>query len=195
MKKLFYSIIIVATFVATIVFFSCNKDSNIYLTGRISGNVYAKNGKTLLGAVKVYLQDNPSINTLTNKNGYFILSAPLGIHKLVIQTGNGNLFKTIITVNVIENKTIFLAPQLTILNQVGNLAYIKGVYDRIETIIIDSLGYSATQIQISTLDSSNKLASYHAIFLNCGKYGTLDSNKYKNLKTFVSNCGSIYASD
>ena len=196
MKKLFFSLFLVTIFVTSIYFISCKKDnSTILKTGTVTGFVYAKNGSTKLGAIKVYLLDYPSVSTLTNKTGYFTLSAPVGSHKLVIQSGNGHLFKTIITINVTENKTLSLPPQQTVLNQVGNLAYIQGFYDKIETIIIDSLGYSATQIQVATLDSLSILNNYQAIFLNCGKSGMLDSLKYTNLKTFVTNCGSIYASD
>ncbi len=195
MKKV-VNFFVVALLVASISMFSCKKDepSPVVKTGKISGYVYSKKG-TKLGAVKVFIQDNPSYSTYSNKDGYFNFSAPLGVHKLVIQSGNGHIFMTVINVNVIENQTLTLPSQQTILNQVGSLAYITGAYDKIQTIIIDSLGYTATQLQISSLDSLSSFSSYQAIFLNCGKSGMLDSLKYANLSTYVSNCGSIYASD
>ena len=196
MKKSVISLFLVTIFVASISLFSCKKDeiSPSGKTGRVAGYVYSKKGTTL-GAVKVYVQDNPAYTTYSNSKGYFNLSAPVGTHKLVIQSGNGHIFKSVITITVLENQTLSLSPQQTILNQVGSLAYIYGYYDKIETIIIDSLGYTATQLQISALDSLSILSGYQAIFFNCGKISVLDSLKYANLSSYVFNCGSIYASD
>jgi len=196
MKKTFISLFLVTIFVASISLLSCKKDepTAIVKTGSISGFVYSKKGGKL-GAVKVYIQDNPSYATYSNKDGFFMLNAPLGAHKLVIQSGNGHIFMSLVNVIVIENQNLTLTPQQTILNQVGSLAYITGSYDKIQTIIIDSLGYTATQIQVSSLDSFSNISAYQAIFLNCGKSEMLDSLKYANLEHFVSNCGSIYASD
>lgn len=195
MKK-FSILFLVTIFVASIALFSCKKDesTSVTKTGTITGYVYSKKGGKL-GAVKVYVQDNPVFYTFSNKDGYFALKAPVGTHKIVIQTGSGHIFMTVVTVNVSENVVTPLNKSQTILNQVGNLAYITGYYDKIQTIIIDSLGYSATQIQISDLDSFANISGYQAIFLNCGKSGNLDSLKYANLSQFVNNCGSIYASD
>ncbi|MFZ4400195.1 MAG: hypothetical protein ACOYO1_09185 [Bacteroidales bacterium] len=196
MKRLVY-FILVTLFVASISLLSCKKDepsTTVVKTGKIAGYVYSKKGTTL-GAVKVFIQDNPSYSTYSNKDGFFTLTAPLGTHKLVIQSGNGHIFMSVINVTVIENQTLTLPSQQTILNQVGNLAYIVGYYDKIQTIIIDSLGYTATQLQISALDTFSNISGFQAIFLNCGKSGMLDSLKYANLSNFVSNCGSIYASD
>ncbi len=197
MKKSFISLFLVTVFVASIGLLSCKKDEPAIIdvkTGKIEGFVYSKNG-TALGAVKVYVQNNPSYATLSNKDGHFVMYAPVGNNKLVIQSGSGHLFMSVITVTVVENQTLILTPQQTILNQVGSLAYITGAYDKIQTIIIDSLGYTATPIQIASLDSFSNISGYQAIFLNCGKADLLDSLKYANLNNFVTNCGSIYASD
>ncbi|MCX6232080.1 MAG: hypothetical protein NTZ33_11105 [Bacteroidetes bacterium] len=195
MKK-FSILFLVTIFVASISMFSCKKDesTSVTKTGTITGYVYSKKGGKL-GAVKVFVQDNPIFSTLSNKDGYFALRVPIGTHKIIIQTGSGHIFMTVVMVNVTENGVTPLNKSQTTLNQVGSLAYITGYYDKIQTIIIDSLGYSATQIQISTLDSFANISGYQAIFLNCGKSGALDSLKYANLSHFVGNCGSIYASD
>jgi hypothetical protein len=195
MKKI--SILFLITiFIASISLFSCKKDdsTSVTKTGMVTGYVYSKKGGKL-GAVKVFVQDNPVYSTYSNKDGYFALKTPVGTHRIVIQSGSGHIFMTLVTVTVTENVVTPLNKSQTILNQVGNLAYITGYYDKIQTIIIDSLGYSATQLQISALDSFSSISGYQAIFLNCGKSGNLDSLKYANLSHFVSNCGSIYASD
>ncbi|NVN93698.1 MAG: hypothetical protein HXX18_00300 [Bacteroidetes bacterium] len=195
MKKLMI-FFFVTVFVASIGLLSCKKDdsSPALKTGVVSGYVYSKKG-IKLGAVKIFVQDYPSCATVSNMNGYFSFAVPVGAHKLVIQSGSGHIFMSVINVNITENQAVLLTPQQTVLNQVGNLAYVAGYYDKIQTIIIDSLGYSATQLQISALDSFSNISGYQAIFLNCGKSDLLDSLKYSNLASFVANCGSIYASD
>jgi len=79
--------------------------------------------------------------------------------------------------------------------QVTNLAYIAGYWDNIQTVVIDSLGYTCDQLTVADLSDANTLLNYGGLFLNCGKNGDLDSNMYENLKTFVESGGSIYASD
>lgn len=47
-------------------------------------------------------------------------------------------------VEVKANDTLRLSDSESLLQQIKQLAFIPGAYDRIETIIIDSLGYAAT---------------------------------------------------
>lgn len=190
---------LLALFLATaVVIFSCSKDEEDEILnvpqGKISGKVYSKSGKPMAG-IRVFISEYPQFHTMSIKDGSFTLSAPEGKHTLVLQGGKGNIFQTILSVNVKSNQSITLTQSQTVLTQIGNLAYIKGAYDRIETIIIDSLGYMATELFITDLDSLSKLQPFQAIFLNCGKSGMLDSLKYANLENFVTGCGSIYASD
>lgn len=180
---------------------SCKKeiaDSNSdgLKTGTVSGRVFAANGKTFIPGAKVFIDFNGELYyTTTNNNGTFLLPAPAGKQVLNIQTGNGRIFRTLIDITIEEDKNTSLSIGAAKLNQAAPLAYIKGLYDNIETVVIDSLGYTATEIQVSDLNNLSLLQTYGGIFLNCGKYGALDSLKYYNLAQFVVAGGSIYASD
>ena len=83
------------------------------------------------------------------------------------------------------------------------MAFVEGSYDEIQDIVT-SLGYTITQITYNDLKNMNVVDDYDIIFLNCGSRtfshsGTSTPNQdtviYDNLSTFVSNGGSIYASD
>lgn len=193
-KNIFFVIGIFA-----ILIFGCKKDKpdpDYTPMGTIMGRVVAENGTTPLPSVKVFVDYIGEIYlTFTNSEGYFILEAPAGKQLLHVQSGKGTIFRSTIEVEVKEKGIVTIPSGNIKLNQVANLAYIEGFYDNIETILIDSLGYTATELQISDLDNLNTLEQYSAIFLNCGKPGTLTANHYNNLQQFVLNGGSLYVSD
>lgn len=198
MKKLLYLTSVVILGVA-IIYASCKKDhehATAGPTGTVSGKVVAANGTTPIPCANVFIDVNGDIFfTKTNLNGVFTLEAPVGKHLLNIQSGSGKIFRAqyYVTINEDENTSI---PDATLkLTQAANLAYIIGYWDQIEAVIIDTLGYTADELQISDLDNLATLQNYSGLFLNCGKPGTLDSLKYENLKQFVLGGGSIYASD
>jgi len=121
-----------------------------------------------------------------------------GFNNLVIQTGEGRVFKTVLALNLAPGQHLVLPGSHTVLKQIKSLAYIPGTYDEIETIIIDSLGYLATPITINALNSISTISNFGGIFLNCGMLGgsnDMDSAKYMNLMDYATNFGSIYASD
>jgi hypothetical protein len=181
---------------------SCKKDkdessqNDTLNKGFVEGTVYAKNGTTAISNAKVFIDVEGEIYlTTTNKAGYFKLLSPAGPQILYIESGRGSIFRTVIPVDIITNKIIQIPEGHTILTQNADLAYIKGAYDEIESIIIDSLGYSATEITVADLANSSTLDNYAGLFFNCGKADMLDSAKYENLRQYVINGGSIYASD
>jgi hypothetical protein len=162
--------------------------------GFIQGTVVAANGITPLPGVNVFVDDAGEIYlTLTNKEGNFTLKAPIGTHEVNYQAGHGKIFRSSSSHEIVEDETRQAGFQ--VLSQQAQLAYIAGQYDDIQTIIIDSLGYTATQLTVTDLASLANLTPYQAIFLNCGKSGSLDSAKYSHLRRFVEGGGSLYASD
>jgi hypothetical protein len=162
--------------------------------GFIEGYVVAANGTTLLPGVNVFVDDAGTLHfTRTNSEGKFLLKSSIGTHTVHFQSGHGTIFRSEAQVTIEENVTHDMGMQT--LSQQAALAYIQGQYDDIQTIIIDSLGYTATQISVADLASLSTMSQYQAIFLNCGKSGAMDSLKYANLHTFVANGGSLYASD
>lgn len=183
-------------FVAGALLWSCSSESNVYKMGTLEGRVFNADGSRTLGAIKVQIDLNGDVFlTTTDANGNFTLDAPVGTHDLVIYSGSGRIFRSVSTITIEEGKTTDVPMENTKLNQVANLAYIPGAYDKIESIIIDSLGYSATQLSIADLDNLSYMQTFNAIFLNCGKPGYLDSAKYANLSAYAYAGGSIYASD
>jgi hypothetical protein len=165
-------------------------------TGVVMGKVLAQNGTTPIPMAKVFVDFNGEIYlTLTNTDGNFSLVAPAGAQVLNIQTGKGTIFRTQFNVDIPKDGQIQIPNGDLKLSQVANLAYIRGAYDEIEEILIDTLGYTADELTIADLADFNLLSNYAGLFLNCGKQGVLDSLKYANLLTFVQNGGSIYASD
>jgi len=162
--------------------------------GFVEGFVVAANGTTRLPGVNVFVDDAGTLYmTQTNTEGKYLLKASVGMQTIHYQAGHGKIFRSEVQVDIQEEVTYDAGIQ--VLSQQANLAYIRGQYDDIQTIIIDSLGYTATQITVPDLASLSTLTQYQAIFLNCGKSGQLDSLKYNNLRLFVEGGGSLYASD
>jgi hypothetical protein len=160
-------------------------------TATISGKVSTPSGKAV-GYASVFVGTN---TTHTDHNGEFSFVIPAGNQTLTIQTGNGKLFKRTVPVNLSANQSFRMADSSCVLLQVGMLGYIPGDYDRIEAIIIDSLGYSATAVSVGLFTSPSSLAQFDAIFLNCLNNSYMQSPFYQNLDTFVQNGGSLYVSD
>lgn len=130
----------------------------------------------------------------TDHTGKFSLDVAAGSYNLIIQTGDGDMFRTELAVTVSTAQVLAMDPAETVLKQTGALAYIPGSFDAIEDVIT-ALGYNATMIQDSDLDNLTTLLTYNALFLNCGAGGMLDSLKYTNLHLYLEGGGSIYASD
>lgn len=176
-----------------------NQENPTLITGKISGKVFAKNGiKTIGGALIFTLgNDGQMYNTYSAADGTFVLEAPIGIRKVQIQTGTGQNFRTEISVEVKENQTTALTAESSKLTQIATMAYVQGSYDKIEDIIT-ALGYTATQITYADLQNMTTISQYDIIFLNCGsKPGNITGSQLisDNLGTFVTNGGSLYASD
>ncbi|HQI71251.1 MAG TPA: hypothetical protein PLT47_10905, partial [Bacteroidales bacterium] len=192
-----------AIFIAVFVFIfsSCKKDNTddppaTVKTGYVTGKVIAKNGTTPIPNASIFVDADGEIYlTKSAVDGTFTLQAPIGEQVLNIQTGGGNIFRAQYPVSIAENQTTTMPTGTLKLLQADSLAYIHGLYDNIQVIIQDSLGYSVHEIFVSDLSNLSLLETYGAIFLNCGKQGVLDSLKYQNLLTYVQNGGSLYASD
>lgn len=189
--------IIIVTIAAT-VFFGCRKKDQEEITqtvqtpnAKITGIVKSPSGQ-VIGSAKIIAG---AYKTTSDKNGLFSLDVYQGSYNLKIQTGSGALFKTELNVSVNAGQTLPLSASQSVLQQTGTLAFIVGAFDNIETIIIDTLGYSATAIQVSDLANYSLISSYSALFFNCGSMTIMDSLKYTNLLAYVQNHGSIYASD
>lgn len=197
MRKIYSSVLFIVLFSFL---FSCRKNSDVsaggdFPGGTITGKVVANNNVTPIRHALVYVSKEGKIyHSYTDMNGNFSFKVPVGHQKIYIQTGDGSLFRTIIEADVVLDQTIVVSSTSVKLLQVANLAYEPGVYDQIEDILIDSMGYTATELSSSDLENINNIIQYDAIFFNCGG-GISDSLSDKTLSDYVTNGGSIYASD
>ncbi len=182
---------------------SCKNDDNQsdinVPTGFLKGRVVTPNNlKPVGGAIVFVTDDNHKLfYTYTDVNGNFNLQAPIGTRKLHIQTGGGANFRTHLMVEVVKDQTNEIDSSLLRLEQVARLAYVHGSYDNIEDIITN-LGYEIEMITYTDLSNFNIVKQYDIIFLNCGSKGQNSINDfavYDNLSAFVTNGGSLYASD
>ena len=117
---------------------------------------------------------------------------------VTIQTGDGSMFRTEMDVVITEGQITAIASQPVQLTQVANLAYIPGIYDKIENILIDTMGYTATPLTWGMLTYLPGITAYDAIFINCT--GEADLQQItpltdNNLADYVANGGSLYVSD
>ncbi len=160
----------------------------------------AKNGlKPIGGALVFVLNDESKVYyARTNADGEFSLDAPIGSRDLNIQTGGGVNFRTTLHVDIVQNQTIAINPMATRLDQVARMAYVTGDYDSIQTIIT-GMGYTVDMITNADLLDYSVVSQYDIIYLNCGaKQSSSTANQQltdTNLSNFVTNGGSIYASD
>lgn len=205
MKKinLLFIIILILSFT------SCRSDSETsevpttisVQNGKIKGKVTSQNGTKAIGGASVFTFDDQYkiYHTTSDSDGNFSLDAPEGNHTIYIQTGNGSNFRTQASAVIKANETVTLDLTQTKLTQVAKIAYVKGTYDKIEDII-QTLGYTATEITNTDLANLNTLAQYDIVFLNCGsrkfsQFANLYPVIENNLAVFVANGGSVYASD
>ncbi len=183
-----------------IVFNGCSKDeSNPVVpdtggTGTVSGQVFSKNGLEKIQGASVTVENlNNSPQTFSDLEGKYTLSGvPTGSQNLLIQKG---LFKSIVSVTVTEGATVN-APAAQ-LEASGKLGFVSGLYDNIQQIIRNNLGYSIDSLGILDLRNTALLSNYKAIFINCGADEILiyDGQGMDALTNYIQNGGSIYASD
>ena len=181
---------------------SCKKDQMSEPTeavGIIKGKIVTANNITAVKVATVFTQSNGKVYiTHTDATGSFVLEAPAGNRHLTIQTGDGSLFRTEMDVVITEGQTTEIAAQAVKLNQVATLAYIPGIYDKMENILIDSMGYTATPITWAMVNSLSNITAYDAIFINCteeSEMAPITTITDTNLADYVANGGSLYVSD
>ncbi|MFN3752672.1 hypothetical protein [Flavobacterium sp.] len=183
---------------------SCSDESNNssgQKTGTLKGKVTTINTHKAVGGALVFAFDDEKniYYAYSNAAGDFELNAPIGDRTLYIQTGDGSNFRTNINVVVQENQTQQLEESSLRLDQVARIAYVSGSYDSIEEIIA-SLGYETESLTYAQLSDYSIVSQYDIIFLNCGSIASSNSisnnpTATTNLAQFVTNGGSLYASD
>jgi len=183
-----------------ILLISCKKDQapeEVVALGSISGKIVAANNTKAIKDAVIFINNGGKLYiTHTDTNGSFVLEAPAGNRHLTIQTGDGSMFRTEMDVVITEGQTTQIASQAVTLTQVATLAYIPGIYDEIENILVDSMGYTATALNWSMLTDISNITPYDALFINCtSDMSAITSATDSNLADYVANGGSLYVSD
>ena len=162
----------------------------------LPGKIVAGNNTTPIGRALVFISTSSKLySTYTNNDGTFSLEAAEGVQELHIQTGSGTMFRTNTSVTIQSGQTTSLPSPLR-LNQVATLAYYPGDYDKIESILIDSLGYTATRLNPGELQSLSVLSNYNAVFIDCGEHEVfVNAGTDEALGNYVAGGGSLYISD
>src|SRR5687768_3319223 len=113
----FRSLCILLLSITFLITASCSKnddnDPAQGTTGTVAGKVTTPAGKNVPAATV----KSGNYVTKTNQKGEFVLTLPTGINNLVIQTGNGRIFKTILPVNVLAGQNTILPLAQTVLKQ------------------------------------------------------------------------------
>ncbi len=194
-KSIFYFLLV------SIFIWSCKDDlpedlpPPIIEKGFVSGKINSINGLKPIGGALIFTfdDDHEVLHTYADAQGNFSLEAPVGTRTLHIQTGDGSNFRTAVDVSFVKDQTTVLDESLLRLNQVANMAYVPGAYDLIEELIVN-LGYTATELTYNDLANYSTLSQFDIVFLNCGS-NTLSADTDSALSQYVSNGGSLYASD
>lgn len=170
-------------------------------TGAIHGRVCEPDaeGWVVGASVSVDTADGP-IATTTDADGWFTLEdVPPGSYEIVVKKGS---FVTAVAAEVRPGETTELQSGETCLEQ-GELeiAVVAGTYDHIQDIL-DELGLTYDLIaRADTLDllrDPAALGAYDLVFFNCGASDSWLQHEDEvagNLEAFVSDGGSVYASD
>jgi hypothetical protein len=133
------------------------------------------------------------ISTRSASNGtYTLQNVPAGPQVIVVRRG---AFEARVNVTVLGSQTV-MAPNAPLVTQ-GRLAFVRGVFDHIETIVSSGLGNAIEEISVNDLANPAITSRYRIIFLNCGLDETMagDAAVIANLRAFMQAGGMIYASD
>lgn len=184
-------------------------------SGAVDGRVCAPDGTTWLSDATVYVDrgDGTRAQATTDAEGrYSLAGVPAGTQTVVITKGS---FTTSLTVEVLAGQTTVVPEgQCQLLSPDLRIAVVTGAYDRVQDVLTD-IGVDAANVTqfdgggfvgstwtADLLEDYAVLSQFDIVFLNCG----LDDGDFltpllandvavDNLRQFVTNGGSVYASD
>ena len=179
-------------------------------TGDIYGRICAPSQNIYVADAEVWIQfdDGTRLSAQTDANGYFTLEGvPVGTYTVNVTKGS---FSTTFDVVVNDGVVTELAEDECLEGDI-EIAVVTGAYDDVGGILsrlglsydtFDGDPYGSFEYE-QLLSNPSRLAQYDIIFFNCGMddswaygYGGISLNEIRqNLREFVQNGGSIYASD
>ena len=192
MKKFYLGIIIILVFALV----GCGGGGGGGTTtggGTVTGSVYAPDNITPIVGATVTAKGTARSTTTNAEGKYTLTGVPAGSQTIIAVKGS---YRAEISVTVTEGETV-TAQQIS-LAPIGKIGVVEGSYDDIRDILT-TLGVTYEVIGDPDVTFSNPsvLSEYAVIFFECG----LDDDFiYKetcitNLKNYVEQGGSIYASD
>ena len=180
-------------------------------TGSIRGRVCDFSGESYVVGASVVVSwdsngdgtDDGSAADTTDSEGWFQLDGvPLGLHTVRVQKGS---FTTQVSVDLSEPGLLLLAEEECLEQNDVKIAVINGGFDDIGAILsrmeleFDSYrGQAVSGGYLELLLDPEALAEYDIVFFNCGiatDWAPSREEVGQNIRTFVENGGSIYASD
>jgi hypothetical protein len=172
--------------------------------GDLKGRVCAPDGETWLAGAEVWVEaDGRRSSATTDGDGsWYLADVPSGTHTLHIEKGS---FSTTLEVVVEEGVVVEMPDDQCEIGQDDILiAVVDGAYDDVYSVLIN-VGVDSGIIDRyefgwadSLLGNYDTLATYDIVLINCGaeEYDFTSSSIYAdNLRQYVQNGGSVYASD
>jgi hypothetical protein len=195
---------------------TCERDPPIQgETGSVAGRVCAPDGTTWLSAADVFvsLSGGARVATVTDGDGAYLLDGvPVGRRTVEIVKGS---FSTTREVDVFAGQTTTIPEDECAIEAAHlRIAVVTGDYDRVQDVL-SSIGIEDGDVDTYTstffdtgwvqdlVGNYEVLSQYDIVFLNCG-LGDSDFSlppffdndaAIANLRQFVSQGGSVYASD
>lgn len=162
-------------------------------TGTVQGFVYAPDESTPIIGASVTAEGAARTTTTDTQGAYTLTGVPVGTRKIIAVKGS---YRAETTVTVVKDQ-IATAGQLA-LAPIGEIGVVEGVFDDIG-VILTSLGitYEVITDPETTFADQTALSEFAVIFFACGLNDSFldDEVNLANLRYFVSQGGSIYASD
>lgn len=174
-------------------------------TGSLHGRICGPDGENWVVGAEVSVE-HPwgTAVALTDDEGWFLLEGvPVGAYTVLVEKGS---FTTTFDAQIVADQVTELPVEECLLQNDVSIAVVEGTFDSIELVLDHlSLSYDYVPFYDTTafLMDPARLAAYDIIFFNCGMddswsdpyWGGSPTVVGDNLRTYVNNGGSVYASD
>ncbi|MFZ9887650.1 MAG: MSCRAMM family protein, partial [Myxococcota bacterium] len=187
---------------------SCDPPPPPPATGTVRGRVCAPDGSTWLADATVTVSTaNGVVETTTDEEGRYTLSGVPAGEDVEVTVTKGSFTSTFV-VEVPANGIVDIPEEECALDQDVNIAVVAGLWDNVKSVLLNVgidpaniTDYSSGWAE-ALLTDYELLSQYDIVFLNCGLDETAFLNNLgtsgimrDNLRQFVANGGSVYASD
>ncbi len=170
--------------------------------GGVSGRICGPDGvHWVVGADVIVDEGGAAVAGMTDDEGYFtIQNVPVGDWTVTVRKGS---FEITFPVNIVEDEVTALPEDQCLEQGDVRIAVVTGDYDQIEEIIthmnLDADLIDGWSGATSFLRDPVRMQEYNIIFFNCGMSDdwafSYRAEVAQNLRDFVDNGGSVYASD